>query len=650
MKPHEALAGRYRLIKVIGSGGFGSVWKAFDERMQRHVAIKVLTHSGVGLDSEKAAARFWQEAITAGGLSNDHIVTVHDFDRTDHNGSSRDFLVMELLTGRPLSQMIAAGPPPVRQALDWAGQICASLQAAHDAGVIHRDIKPQNIIVAEDGNRLKVVDFGIAKSAALPLNLTVTGEVIGSVMYMAPERAAMRAVDARSDLYSLGCVLYELLTGHPPFYAPDSPPVAVVHCHIHTPPSAPSSRRPGLPDGIDRLVLDLLAKDPEDRPEGAAVVRARIGELIREIDHSEDPPRERETTAQERDLARRVEHAVEIGNRGQASRARNLLRGAVSDCAHALGAGSRSTLTARLHLAHCTTEAGWLSQGRDLADKLANDCDRMLGAEDSLTLRARSLHGRTVKEFGRPDKARALLSAVVDDCVRHLGPQSVDTLEARLHHADATHSCDDHAEAQRLAAELAGDCDLALGARHVITLRARILHAWTSSDMGETDSARDLYAAVLSDCISYLGPDAPDTIVCRIAQAVHALADNTISLASNRDQLGLLLTDCQRVFGMDGAWTYPVRLLLAATIRHIEGPDENFEQLNSVLIDVASTFGTDSPAALVARYSAAGLLEATENTTQARALLQQVLPDCVRVLGADAPISLDIQDTLNRLS
>ncbi|WP_443047240.1 serine/threonine-protein kinase [Streptomyces sp. NBC_00354] len=280
------LVDRYRLHGELGRGGFGTVWKAFDERLQRQVAVKILYRSATESGWSKAAARFWQEAITAGGLSSDHIVVVHDFGRVSHSDGPRDFLVMELLEGRPLSQIVACGVIPINQALSWAGQICRALEAAHRAGVIHRDIKPQNVIVNEDTSRLKVVDFGIAKSASLPLNLTETREVIGSWLYMAPERADLHAtVDERSDLYSLGCLLYELLTGHPPFYDPDATPAAILHCHMRVTPPPPSHTRRELPRGSGqarpRNALERSGRTPVEGLGGACT---SLGSGVRSTD------------------------------------------------------------------------------------------------------------------------------------------------------------------------------------------------------------------------------------------------------------------------------------------------------------------------------------------------------------------------------
>lgn len=637
------LDGRYRLIDPLGEGGFGVVWKAFDEHLRRHVAVKVLTRTEQP-GHEKAEVRFWQEAITAGGLSHPHIVTVHEFGRTQHNGSRQDFLVMELLGGRSLSQILTAGPLPMQQALRWARQICAALQAAHTAGVIHRDIKPQNVMVDESTGTLKVVDFGIAKSAAFSLNLTMTGEVIGTVNYMAPERAGNGPVDARSDLYSLGCVLYELLTGNPPFTDPDAAPLIVLYRHLHQPPPAPRATHPDLPEEADRLVLDLLAKDPGRRPADAATVCTRLAALASQV---ERPLTVLTSGAAGADpqaiLLHRLQEAAHIGEKGRADTARNLLRGVVSDHVRTLGQENPQTLEARLQLAHFTSAAGGFEQARDRAAKLMTRCSLVLGPEHPLTLRARIQHAESTDDALRPDLARDLFPPLIADCTAVLGADAAETLEARVHYAEALHSAGASAEARDLSAILISHCARVLGADHPLTLSARMQHALSTDGAGEEGRARELFSSLVTDCAAARGRDARTTLEIHTAASMYHFA---VDPSGALDTVGLLLSDCLRVLGPVAPFTLLARLGQAGAIAIFAGPQEGVTRLTALTADCAAAHGPDSALSLVFRKLTADFHGSFGYGAQARDLLKPLAADCVRVLGPDASFTAEVQASL----
>ncbi|MFB7376059.1 protein kinase [Kitasatospora purpeofusca] len=266
---------RYRLESILGSGGMGQVWRAFDERVGRPVAVKLLT----GADpASSSIERFAAEARAAGNLSSPHIVTIHDFGRTGPEQGGAPFLVMELLEGQSLEGIIAQGAlPPVEDALDWTRQVCTGLATAHRAGLVHRDIKPANAILLPGGT-VKILDFGIAKHLYEDLALTGTGHVIGTAAFMAPEQArGDRNIGPSADLYAVGCLLHTLLTGQPPF---TGAPLAVLHQHLTRIPPAASSHRAAIPAAVDELVLQLLAKEPDDRLADAAQVIETIDALL----------------------------------------------------------------------------------------------------------------------------------------------------------------------------------------------------------------------------------------------------------------------------------------------------------------------------------------------------------------------------------
>ncbi|MER5356567.1 serine/threonine-protein kinase [Kitasatospora sp. NPDC002551] len=264
------VAGRYRLEDLLGAGGMGEVWRAVDERLGRQVAVKVLLRP----EDKELVRRLEGEARAAAALSDPHVVAVHDVGEAPVAGRHVVYLVMELVDGQPLSRLLAGGLPTVSDVVAWGEQICRGLQAAHAAGLVHRDIKPANILIAADG-RVKICDLGIARRAdAVGHPLTGTGAVIGTPSYMSPEQARAEAViDARSDLYSLGCLLYELLTGAPPFPGGGWPVLAQ---HLHQAPAPVRSHRPEVPAELERLVAQLLQKDPQRRPADAAEVAQRL--------------------------------------------------------------------------------------------------------------------------------------------------------------------------------------------------------------------------------------------------------------------------------------------------------------------------------------------------------------------------------------
>ncbi|MET8911160.1 protein kinase [Micromonospora sp. NPDC004551] len=266
------LNGRYQSEELLGTGGMGEVWRGRDLRLDRPVAIKVLTAAGVR--EPMAAERFDREARTAARLTHPHIVAVYDFGTEE----DRSYLVMELVEGRTVGDLLTAGPLPLDQALSIAVQTSDGIAAAHAAGVVHRDIKPGNLIVTRAGT-VKICDFGIARLPRLAGQNTLTGPStkLGTSSYMSPEQALGGPVDPRTDLYGLGCTLYAMLAGVPPF-AGD--PLSVLHQHINEPPPPLRDRRPDVPVDLDALVSELLAKNPADRPADAAVVRERLAALL----------------------------------------------------------------------------------------------------------------------------------------------------------------------------------------------------------------------------------------------------------------------------------------------------------------------------------------------------------------------------------
>jgi serine/threonine-protein kinase len=253
----EVLADRYELEELVGTGGMSSVFRAHDRLLDRKVALKILHQQYSGDDDY--VERFKREARSVAALSHPNVVTV--IDRGEHE--DRQFIVFEYVEGENLKRLIERrGPAPVPNALELAIQIARGLAFAHQQGLIHRDVKPQNVLLNGDG-RAKVTDFGIARSLNVQRGMTQTGTVLGTSDYIAPEQAQGQRVDEHTDVYSLGVVVYELLTGEVPF--PGENFVAVAMRHINEEPPSVREKRPDVPVRVDEAVRRAMAKRPEDR-------------------------------------------------------------------------------------------------------------------------------------------------------------------------------------------------------------------------------------------------------------------------------------------------------------------------------------------------------------------------------------------------
>src|SRR6476620_10573689 len=253
----EVLSDRYELEELVGTGGMSSVYRAHDRLLDRKVALKVL-HEQYMADDEYVE-RFRREARSVAALSHPNVVTV--IDRGEHEG--RQFIVFEYVDGENLKRLIERrGPAPVTTALELAMQIARGLSFAHQQGLVHRDVKPQNVLLNGDG-QAKVTDFGIARSMDVQHGMTQTGTVLGTSDYIAPEQAQGQRVDEHTDIYSLGVVLYELLTSEVPF--PGENFVAVAMRHINEEPPPIRDKRPDVSPRLEAAVQRAMAKRPEDR-------------------------------------------------------------------------------------------------------------------------------------------------------------------------------------------------------------------------------------------------------------------------------------------------------------------------------------------------------------------------------------------------
>jgi eukaryotic-like serine/threonine-protein kinase len=271
----------YTVVDKIGEGGMGAVYRAIDTRLNRVVAIKVLRPDAIANPDRQR--RFLQEAQSASALNHPNIVNIFEID----TAAGVDFIAMEHVDGETVESLLARAPLPVDQALDYAIQIADALAAAHGAGIIHRDVKPANVLVSRSGH-VKVLDFGLAKlmhegslepaaqtQSATPK--TASGMVVGTVAYMSPEQAEGQPLDARTDVFAFGALLYEMLTGRRAFQGRSA--LATLAAVLHEQPPTMDDVRPGVPEPLQRIVSRCLSKDPEERynpPRSSGRISGRV--------------------------------------------------------------------------------------------------------------------------------------------------------------------------------------------------------------------------------------------------------------------------------------------------------------------------------------------------------------------------------------
>ena len=292
MTTPQHLSDRYELGDILGFGGMSEVHLARDVRLHRDVAVKVL-RADLARDPS-FYLRFRREAQNAAALNHPSIVAVYDTGEAETPTGPLPYIVMEYVDGVTLRDIVHTdGPLTPRRAIEIIADACQALNFSHQNGIIHRDVKPANIMISST-NAVKVMDFGIARAIADSSSVTQTAAVIGTAQYLSPEQARGDPVDARSDVYSLGCVLYEILTGEPPFTG-DSP-VSVAYQHVREDPIPPSERHEGISSDLDAVVLKALAKNPENRYQTAAEMRA---DLVR-VHNGETPEAPKVLTGAER--------------------------------------------------------------------------------------------------------------------------------------------------------------------------------------------------------------------------------------------------------------------------------------------------------------------------------------------------------------
>ncbi|MFD5949186.1 tetratricopeptide repeat protein [Streptomyces collinus] len=577
------IQGRYRLLDLIGRGGMGEVWRARDESLGRHVAVKCLKPLGPNHDhafTRVLRERFRREARVAAALQHRGITVVHDFGEAD----GVLYLVMELLDGRNLSQLLEDNkqhPLPVADVMEIAEQVAAALAYCHEQGIVHRDLKPANIVRLGDGT-VKICDFGIARlghDIGFTSRLTGTGIAMGTPHYMSPEQIGGDGVDHRSDLYSFGCVLYEIATGVPPFDLDDA--WAVLVGHRDTPPRPPREHRAELPEYLERVVLDLLAKEPGQRPDDA------------------------------RELARRISaHRAAPAYVPAVAAARTVPGGPA-------GAGRLPSWTRGMTTGHKATGTGLRTTPPDPSAGLSGEwiarpatgpvieepapARRPAPPTEVLTaLAGRHNAGLSLGRLGRWAEAGEVHRAVAAEREHLLGPDHPDTLASRYEVAFTLSRTGRAADALREYKHVAEARIRILGADHPDTLAARQEMAYVLGRLGRPFDAHRVYTSVLTAREDTMGPDHPDTLRCR-----HNLAFNLSRLGRLEDSYRMareVATARARVLGPDHPDTLVTRYEVAYALGQLGRWPEALETYREVAEARGRALGPDHPDTLAARH------------------------------------------------
>ncbi|WP_338674829.1 serine/threonine-protein kinase [Streptomyces sp. SCSIO 30461] len=656
MADTRLIHGRYRLLDLIGRGGMGEVWQAHDESLDRRVAVKCLKPLGQRSDqaiSDILRERFRREARVAASLQHHGVTVVHDFG--EYQGVL--YLVMEFLEGRNLSQALNDSKPhplTVPEVVDIAAQVADALAYTHEQGIVHRDLKPANIMRLTDGT-VKICDFGIARlgrDIGFTSRLTGSSVAMGTPHYMSPEQISSGPVDHRSDLYSLGCVLYEMVTGVPPFDLGDT--WAILVGHRDTPPDPPRTRRADLPEAFDRIVLDLLAKTPEGRPSDAKELRRRIAAARSSSAGSASPATAPYAMSSTSATGSGQDPSPLAWSRGMTAGRKALGSAApgipLPDFTSGLtgvwvtAAQQRGSATAALHSPERPTPppdtlavlTGRHDEGLHLA--VLAEREHLLGPEHPDTLASRYEVGFTLSRTGRALDALDSFGRVAEGRARSLGPDHPDTLAARQETAYVLGRLGRHFEAHQVYAAVLASRERTMGPEHPDTLRCRHNLAFNLSRLGRLEDSYRMACEVADARARVLGPAHPDTLVTRyeVAYALGQLGRWTEALVIYQE----VAAARAHSLGPEHPDTLAARYEVGISLGRLGRSAEALQVYEALIGDRTRVHGAEDPETLRARHGLGVNLGRLARWDEALAVAQDVLLIRERVLGPLHPDTL----------